>query len=219
MSDYTAKRIDDVEALYGGFRRVRAALGVRSFGMQIIDLPPDFDGHPEHDHLGTGQEEVYLALRGSGELEFEDHRIPLDPETVVRVGPATRRKLYAGPAGLRVLALGGVPGEAYRPPRFTELGASDLREELPDAALRELLSDPECPVAVRPGGQHVVLLSDFLGVAKKRFGEIEGMEERLDQFLTHMGGRLLREPAGIAFAFSQADFRDSVHDPTVPPRS
>jgi len=207
MSDYTAKKIDEVEALYGGgFLRLRAALGVSSFGMQIINLPPNFDGHPEHDHVGTGQEEVYLALGGFGELKVDDERIPIDPETVVRVGPASRRKLCAGPEGLRVLALGGVPDAAYRPPHFTELGASDLRKELPDTALRELLGDPDCPVAVRPAGQHVVLLSDFFGMAKERFGEVDGMEERLDQFLTHIGGTLLREPAGIAFAFSQADF-------------
>jgi hypothetical protein len=212
MSDYTVKRIDDVEAIHGGgLLRLRAALGVRSFGMQIIELPPSFDGHPEHDHLGSGQEEVYVVLRGSGELDVEGDRIRIDTETVVRVGPASRRKLYAGPEGLRVLALGGVPGEAYRPPHFTELGASDLTAELSDEELRRLLGDADCPVEVKSGGQHVVLLSDFHRTAKERFGEIAGMEERLDQFLTHAGGTLLRNRAGIAFAFSEADFAKIRH--------
>lgn len=207
MSDYTVKRIRDVEAVHGGgFLRLRAALGVTSFGMQIIELPPNFDGHPEHDHLGTGQEEVYVVLRGSGEIEVENERIPIDTETVVRVGPTARRKLYAGPQGLRVLALGGVPGEVYRPPHFTELGASDLTEELPDAELQKLMSDPHCPVEVKSGGQYVVVLRDFNQMVKNRFGEIAGMEERLDQFLTHAGGRILRGRSGVAFAFSQEVF-------------
>ena len=39
----------------------------------------------------------------------------------VRVGPAIKRKIFAGPAGLRVLAIGGTPGEAYELSAFGEL--------------------------------------------------------------------------------------------------
>ena len=40
MSDYTAKRIDEMEAAYGGgFVKARAELGVTSFGMQVIQMP------------------------------------------------------------------------------------------------------------------------------------------------------------------------------------
>ena len=43
MSDYTAKRIKDMEAGFGGgFVKARAELGVSAFGMQIIQLPPDY---------------------------------------------------------------------------------------------------------------------------------------------------------------------------------
>ena len=70
MADYTAKKIDDMEAICGGgFKRARAELGVESFGMQVIDMPPGYDDYPEHDHAETGQEEVYLVLRGSAEVE------------------------------------------------------------------------------------------------------------------------------------------------------
>jgi mannose-6-phosphate isomerase-like protein (cupin superfamily) len=124
MSDYTAMKIDDMEAIYyGGFKRARAALGVESFGMQIIDMPPNADAHPEHQH--DDQEEVYLTLRGSGEIEIDGKRVPLDTETVVRVGPSCRRKLWPGDEGIRVLALGGTPGKAYEPPDITKLGAPD----------------------------------------------------------------------------------------------
>jgi mannose-6-phosphate isomerase-like protein (cupin superfamily) len=125
MGDYTAKRIDEMEAIYrGAFKRVRAELGVESFGIQVIDLPPDI-GAVEHDHAESGQEEVYLVLRGSGEIEIDGERVAIDPETVVRVGPATRRNLHAGPEGMRVLALGGVPGQAYEAPEVTKLGEPD----------------------------------------------------------------------------------------------
>ena len=126
MADYTAKQIDELEAIYlGGFKRARAELGVESFGMQVIDMPPSYDGAPEHDHAESGMEEVYVPLRGSGEIEVDGERLALDPGTIIRVGPSARRKLWAGPEGVRILALGGVPGQAYEPPEITKLGVPD----------------------------------------------------------------------------------------------
>src|SRR3954454_7584029 len=86
MGDYTAKRIDDMEAVYlGGFKRARAELGVESFGMQVLDMPPNLDAYPEHDHAESGQEEVFVLLRGGGEIEVDGERIPMDSDTMVRV--------------------------------------------------------------------------------------------------------------------------------------
>jgi hypothetical protein len=53
------------------------------------------------------------ALRGSGTLEADGERYPIDPDHIVRVGPSVKRKVTAGPGGLRLLALGATPGEAY----------------------------------------------------------------------------------------------------------
>lgn len=128
MADYTAKRIDDMEGLYGGaMRKVRAELGLSSFGVQTVDLPPNFDGYPWHDHGEEGQEELYVALRGSGALEFEggEQTELVAGETVVRVGAGTRRRVVPGDQGLRMLVIGGVPGGVYAARDFTELGAPD----------------------------------------------------------------------------------------------
>jgi mannose-6-phosphate isomerase-like protein (cupin superfamily) len=125
MSDYTAKHIKDMEAGFGGgFVKARAELGVTAFGMQVIQLPPDYSDYPEHDHAESAQEEVFLALGGSGWIEIEGERVELDSDTIVRVGPATRRKVYSGPEGLRMLAIGGSPGKPYEIVPATELGAA-----------------------------------------------------------------------------------------------
>jgi len=120
MPGYDVKRIDEMESLHGGAMRLaRAALGVTSFGMQIEEFPPNFDRYPEHSHSEDGQEEVYMILRGSADIDIAGERIPLDPETIVRVGPGVSRRIYPGPEGVRILALGGVPGSAYEPPDFS----------------------------------------------------------------------------------------------------
>jgi len=125
--DYTVLRLDEMEAAFGGlFVRVRASLGLSSFGLQVADIPPNSgDGYPEHDHDYDGQEEVYLLLRGSADLHLPGHAVALDPETFVRVGPRTRRRLRSGENGARVLMIGGTPGRAYEPQENTPLGGPE----------------------------------------------------------------------------------------------
>jgi mannose-6-phosphate isomerase-like protein (cupin superfamily) len=126
MADYTAVTIDEVEAIYrGAFKRARAALGVTAFGMQVIDIPPNVTGYPEHDHSEDGQEEVYVTLQGGGQIDIQGGLVRLDRNTLVRVGPGTRRKVYPGDEGIRILVIGGVPGAAYEAPAVAELGAPD----------------------------------------------------------------------------------------------
>lgn len=126
MSDFTISRIDDMEAVvFGSFKRARAQLGVEAFGMQVIDLPPNAEQYPEHDHAESGQEEVFVVLKGSGDIEIDGERHAMDPETMIRVGPDPKRKIWPGDHGMRVLALGGCPGRAYEAPDVTKLGAPD----------------------------------------------------------------------------------------------
>jgi mannose-6-phosphate isomerase-like protein (cupin superfamily) len=125
MSDHTAKRIDDMESAFGGgLIKARAELGVTSFGVQIVRLPPDYADYPEHDHAAEGQEEVYMTLAGSGYIEVDDERVELTPDVLVRVGPDAKRKIFPGSTGIRLIAIGGVPGKAYEASPFTELSAT-----------------------------------------------------------------------------------------------
>lgn len=120
------KRIDEMEAVFrGAFKRARAELGVESFGMGIIDMPPGYEHYPEHDHEHDGQEEVFLALRGGGEIEIEGERFPLDADHVARVAAGTKRKVWPGPDGIRMLVLGGCPGKPYEAPDVSKLGEPD----------------------------------------------------------------------------------------------
>lgn len=126
MGEYAVKRIDDMEAVFlGAFKRARAELGVESFGLQVIDMPPNYENYPAHDHAGDGQEEVFLAIRGGGEIEIDGERFPLDPDHMARVSSGTMRKVWPGPEGIRMVIVGGVPGGVYEAPAVSKLGEPD----------------------------------------------------------------------------------------------
>src|ERR671932_2576860 len=75
-----------------GFRKVRSALGVEAFGVNAVELPPGYASRP---HFHERQEELYLVLEGEIEFAFgeEDATVTLGPGGLVRVDPATVRRL------------------------------------------------------------------------------------------------------------------------------
>jgi hypothetical protein len=108
------------------FRRAGAQMGVAPFGMSIIDMPAETTAYPAHGHSSEGpgnppahqlgqEQVVYIALRGSADVQVDGHRYKLDTDRVIRVGPTARRKILPGPDGVRLLAIGGYPGRAYDP--------------------------------------------------------------------------------------------------------
>jgi hypothetical protein len=129
VPDVTIKRLDEFEAIFGGgFRRVRAGLGVSSFGIAVLEFPANYADYPAHDQTHDHQEEVYTVLEGRITLRVggEDGTdYELEPGVWARVGPGETRKLITGDDRARVVALGGMPGEVYHPPEFTEEGAPD----------------------------------------------------------------------------------------------
>ena len=115
----TGAAVEDLPQIWDGFAKlVRQGLDVTAFGVQIMDLPPDY-ATTSHDESDTGQQELYVGLRGSGAVVAGDLRLPLDPEHLVRVDAGVDRILTSGPDGLRVLCVGGVPGRPYTAPDWT----------------------------------------------------------------------------------------------------
>jgi uncharacterized cupin superfamily protein len=125
MSDVTVKHVAEFDSPNGGgFCRARAGLGVSAFGLQVEHFPPHFEHFPEHDHAADGQEEVYTALSGAATLHADGRQYDLVPGTFARVGPGVTRRITTGDQPVQLLAIGGVPGQAYVAPAFTENGAA-----------------------------------------------------------------------------------------------
>lgn len=117
------------------FVSLRRALGVTSFGLNQITLQP---GQRGRIHRHREQEEVYLVLRGSLTVAFENEELELAEGQAIRVAPATRRQLLnRGDIPCVVVAIGGAgehvgrDGEAFaawsdtqgRPPQDVPLPA------------------------------------------------------------------------------------------------
>jgi len=90
MDGLTIKHDEDLERAYGKWVLVRRSLGVTSFGMNSVELPPG-ESIPEHDESRRDHEEVFLVLEGEAVMIVEgvDHR--LRNGSFARLDPALRR--------------------------------------------------------------------------------------------------------------------------------
>jgi uncharacterized cupin superfamily protein len=87
------------------FQRLRAELGVTTFGLNLIRLRPGQQGRI-HRHLR--QEEAYLVLEGTLTLLVEDEPHELGRGNLARVAPDVRRRLANRTREpLLLLAIGG----------------------------------------------------------------------------------------------------------------
>lgn len=121
-NDVTLRTVDEIAAYAGEheipgvrFKSAGAALGVSAWGMNVLELDPECHGYPEHDHAQDEQEEVYIVLRGSIVLQVGGAEQTLQEGAMVRVPAHLRRKFFTRGQGATLLALGGTPGQAYRP--------------------------------------------------------------------------------------------------------
>jgi hypothetical protein len=121
MSDWTAARVDDLEAIpWPGakttWRPLRQAIGARIVGMgaYTAEAPGQDVVEPHRESEGgMGHEEVYVVLRGRATFTLDGETLDAPAGTVVRVDPTVHRHAVATEPRTAVLALGGEP--TYRP--------------------------------------------------------------------------------------------------------
>ena len=124
------------------FQRLRADLGVTSFGLNLIVLDP---GQRGRIHRHERQEEVYLVLEGTLTLGLDGEERTFGVGELVRVAPDLRRQLVnRHRARLVLVALGGYgehegrDGMAYESWESTEARRpqeTPLPENLPESEL------------------------------------------------------------------------------------
>jgi mannose-6-phosphate isomerase-like protein (cupin superfamily) len=86
------------------FRSANSALELERSGLCYQRIPPGYRFPYGHTH--EEQEEVYVAVRGSGRMKLDDEVVELSEWDVVRVPPGTWRGYEAGPEGLELIVIG-----------------------------------------------------------------------------------------------------------------
>jgi len=119
---YDVLRLDTVEAIpvFGvRWKPIRRTLGIEAFGINAYTGDAGeqlIEAHDERGGGAGGHEEVYAVLAGRAMFTVAGDEIDAGPDTLVFVrDPAARRAAVATADGTTVLALGGTPGEAFRP--------------------------------------------------------------------------------------------------------
>ena len=102
-----------------GFRKVRRELDVTAFGANVIVIPAGFDAGT---HYHEEQEELYLVLRGTIEIEFGDGTsFVLREGGLARVDPSTHRHIRnAGEGDAMYFIVGGKDGYVGRDGRTSD---------------------------------------------------------------------------------------------------
>jgi mannose-6-phosphate isomerase-like protein (cupin superfamily) len=97
--------LDDCETT-GSWQLVRRTLDVRSFGINVVEIPPDGQ-IPEHDETGRDQEEIFYILAGMPTLRIDGEEHPVRAGTFARIDPVHRRTISNGgkePASVLIIS-------------------------------------------------------------------------------------------------------------------
>lgn len=86
---FTILHRDDLER-NGNWLLARRSLGLRSFGMNLVEIAPG-EQIPEHDETGRDQEEVFLILEGSPSMLIDGMTHATPAGTLVRLDPEPKR--------------------------------------------------------------------------------------------------------------------------------
>ena len=110
-------------------RFARTAVGGETLGLSHLKLAPGFRVPFGHKH--SGQEEVYVVVRGSGRVKVDGDIVELKEWDAIRFDNDTMRNMEAGPDGIEYLAFGAGKTRATRrwPPAGGATSSGDLQLE------------------------------------------------------------------------------------------
>ncbi len=113
---YETTRIAELQGA-DGWSPIRLRLEVQAFGINAWTAhEAEARVIPEHHERPSGHEELYLVTAGHATFTIEGQQVDAPAGTIVFVrDPAATRGAVAREPGTTVLAVGGKPGEVYRP--------------------------------------------------------------------------------------------------------
>jgi mannose-6-phosphate isomerase-like protein (cupin superfamily) len=114
---YAFSSLDELGDGYG-FRKVRRALGVEAFGVNMVVYPPRYEGFL---HYHDTQDELYFVHSGTARFEVGGETRVLGPGGLCHVRSTTPRKVWNdGDEDLILLVVGGKGGYVERDGHLVE---------------------------------------------------------------------------------------------------
>jgi mannose-6-phosphate isomerase-like protein (cupin superfamily) len=112
VGEYAISSFDELGEGYG-FRKVRRALGIDAFGVNLVVYPPGYDGFA---HWHETQDELYFVHRGKARVDVGGETRELGPGGLLHVRATTPRKLSnaSDSEDLVLLVVGGKGGYVER---------------------------------------------------------------------------------------------------------
>lgn len=108
MAGFTIVHMDDFERPFPKWALARKSLGLQSFGMNVVELPPG-ETIPEHDETGGDQEEVFIVLSGDPTVVIDGNEHPAPAGTFVRLDPEPKRTVVNRSDGDAVVLIVSAP--------------------------------------------------------------------------------------------------------------
>jgi len=112
--NFTIGHIDSFEK-NGKWSLVRRSLGISSFGINLVTIPPG-EQIPEHDEVDRDHEELFICLEGSPTMVIDGVNYSMPKGTYVRLDPPPLRTVKNGgkdPA--KVLVISAPVTSGYTP--------------------------------------------------------------------------------------------------------
>jgi tetratricopeptide (TPR) repeat protein len=154
MSDYTVKRLEEIEEVDDGrapWRPLRHHFGITSFGVNTWTGRNAGDRIiNEHDEVDEN-EELYVVQQGRARFELDGESVDAPAGTLVFVRPGVKRTAFSEEPETTILAIGGTPGRAYEPHGYEVWGPlrplyeAGRHEEVADRAREVLEANPQYP--------------------------------------------------------------------------
>ena len=98
MSDYTIKRLEEVDDVLGDYpgemRMMTEELEAEQVAFTFRRMPQHTGGKGSYGHRHKSQEEIYFVVSGKLQFKLGDDIVELEGGAVVRVAPATWRSVW-----------------------------------------------------------------------------------------------------------------------------
>jgi uncharacterized cupin superfamily protein len=107
MAEFTILHRDDFERS-GRWRLVRRSLGLKAFGMNLVEIEPG-GGIPAHDEIERDHEEVFVVLEGDAVIIVDGTEHPAPAGTFARLDPRPLRTVVNKGEGPALVLIASAP--------------------------------------------------------------------------------------------------------------